>query len=227
VTLAKGGLVLRHVVVEHALSLDSRAAPLSAEEWQRAERYRHRRDRDRYMQTRIALRTLLGRIQGVEPANVVLKTGRFGKPELAGNHDDLMFNLSHCGDDSLIAITRGVPVGVDIEKDSAVVDPEVIAHHFFTPFERSLLQTAGPSARRRRFLGIWTAKEAYAKGLGLGFALDPTAFEVCPVAGGFRIVDSTQPESLWWVRSVRIGRSLVGALASPMPVPPIPRSYQL
>ncbi len=171
------------------------------------------------MQTRIALRTLLARIQGIDPAEVVLSTGPFGKPELAGDNDDLAFNLSHSGDHSLIAIARGVPVGVDIECNSASVDTEAIAHQFFTPGERSLFETAGAGGRRGRFLAIWTAKEAYAKGLGLGFALDPRAFEVLPVAGGFRILDSTRPEPQWWVRSLGLGGTLVGALASLMPMP--------
>jgi 4'-phosphopantetheinyl transferase len=219
VTLAVGGLHLGHVVIDHDLSPDPGAPPLTDKEWQRAARYRRRRDRDRYVQTRIALRTLLGRTQGIEPGEVVLTTGLFGKPELAGNYDELTFNLSHSGDDSLIAIARGFPVGVDIERDSTIVDTEAIARHFFTPGERSLLETASPGERRRRFLAIWTAKEAYAKGLGLGFALDPTAIEVRPVAGGFRVFDSTRPKSRWWVRSLRLGHMLVGALASPMPVP--------
>lgn len=94
-----------------------------------------------------------------------------------------------------------------------------IAGHFFTAGECQVLKAAGEAARQSCFLAIWTSKEAYAKGLGLGLTLDPTSFEMRPIPGGFRVFDASRPVQPWWVRSIRFGDTWIGAVATPYCVP--------
>jgi 4'-phosphopantetheinyl transferase len=55
-----------------------------------------------------------------------------------------------------------------------------IATRYFTPIESSALEALATPARVRRFVELWTLKEAYlkARGLGLSIPLDAIAFEV-------------------------------------------------
>ena len=66
------------------------------------------------------------------------------------------------------------PVGVDIEPSRAIEPPWSLLH----PNERKALETLTSEARPDAFLRLWTAKEAYLKALGLGFARDPTKIAI-------------------------------------------------
>ena len=213
--LTASGVTLHHIVIDQAVCIEADRAPLSHDERIKAGRFHHASDRNRYVQTRAALRRLIGRLQGIAPDAVAFSTGLHGKPKLASPWRDLSFNLSHAGDHALIAISNEGSVGVDIEQPSARIEMQSIAGHFFTVGERQVLDAAGEAARQSCFLAIWTAKEAYAKGLGLGLTLDPVSFEVRPAIGGFRVFDARHPVPPWWVRSIRFGDTLVGAVATP------------
>jgi phosphopantetheinyl transferase len=66
------------------------------------------------------------------------------------------------------------PIGVDIEPLREVEPPWSLLH----PNERETLETLTGAARMDAFLRLWTAKEAYLKALGVGFARDPTRIAI-------------------------------------------------
>ena len=129
-----------------------------------------------------AAHALLGRLLahygGLEHPPVIARTGR-GKPfapALAG----LDFNLSHARDHALIAVARGQPLGVDLER----IDRKLVAHdlarRFFSRHEADALDALPESQRATAFLRLWTCKEAVLKALGAGisFGLDRVAFDL-------------------------------------------------
>ena len=91
---------------------------LSADEWQRAERFHFERDRSRFIAGRSILRTILSRYLPLAPGQIEFCYGPHGKPALSGACGDqsLCFNLSHSADMALYAVTRDRQIGVDIEQ---------------------------------------------------------------------------------------------------------------
>ncbi len=78
-------------------------------------------------------------------------------------------DVAHSGALALIA-TAGFEVGVDVEAPRRIRDPVGLAARFFTPAEREHVERAPADRRERRFLELWTAKEAVLKATGRGLA---------------------------------------------------------
>lgn len=94
----------------------SPAEALPASERERAAGLHRQEARERWVAARWALRGVLGRYLGQEPAEIVLRLGERGKPMLAGDRESLRFNLSHSGQLALIAVASEREVGVDVQR---------------------------------------------------------------------------------------------------------------
>ena len=90
--------------------------------------------------------------------------GPHGKPRLDGDGAGIHFNLSHSGGLALIAVARGVEVGVDLEEIRPRPDLERVARRVFTEAEREAVALGGD----RAFYRHWVAKEAFVKATGRG-----------------------------------------------------------
>jgi 4'-phosphopantetheinyl transferase len=143
---------------------------LSAEERQRAERFRFERNRRMYVNTHAALRLLLARYLHASPAALVIVPDPNGRPVLAGS-TELHFNLSHSGALALIAISSLGPLGIDIEEVRDVPDYVDIARRYFARTEVDRLLQLPATERLGGFFVTWTRKEAYVKALGLGLSV--------------------------------------------------------
>jgi 4'-phosphopantetheinyl transferase len=126
-----------------------------------------------------ALLGLLSRYTGMEPAAIRLARSEKGKPYLPDS--DVFFNLSHTSNLALIAVARGVEVGVDVEAIQPRVDPEAIAGRFFHPAEREALEMTRSGAKLELFYRIWVRKEAFVKAVGGGLSMGLEQFSVHPV----------------------------------------------
>jgi len=169
---------------------------LTADEAQRAERYRFAGDRARFVATRGRLRILLGRYLGIAPSEIPLTYGPSGKPELATSdtRGRLHFNVSRSDDVALFAFALDRRVGVDVERVRPGVAAEPVVEHFFSPAEVAALRALPAASQAQAFFDGWTRKEAYVKatgrGIGDGFGDftvslrpdEPAAF--CPTASG-------------------------------------------
>ncbi len=142
---------------------------LSTQEAARADRFGTALLRARWIAGRATLRSLLGRATGLDPAELRLKRGIRGRPELDGEHG-IDFNVSHTGDTALIAICAdargGTRIGVDIERQARRVNADGLARKFLSARERAEMATLDTDARRERFLRLWTCKEAMSKATG-------------------------------------------------------------
>jgi len=148
------------------------AALLSPAELARAGRFGTAALRERWMAGRAALRTVLGRTLGIDPADVALRRGVRGRPELTGAAARVDFNVSHTRGVALVAIARELPgqarVGVDIEHRDREVGADRLARKFLTAAEQATLADLPPDLGRQRFLRYWTCKEAMSKATGDG-----------------------------------------------------------
>jgi 4'-phosphopantetheinyl transferase len=163
---------------------------LSDEERTRADRFLFPQHRDRFAVGRGVLRQVLGGCRRQAPESLRFEYGPQGKPSLAD--DDLRFNLSHAAGLALLALGRGVTLGVDVEDAERTVDHEGVGRRFFSPAEHEVLMALPEGQRRQGFFNAWTRKEAFikAKGGGLSIPLDSFAVTLRP----------GEPARLLWTR---------------------------
>ncbi len=188
----------------------SLGATLTADEHARAERYRFERDRRRYVVARAALRSILGRCLGLDPARVVFSYSAAGKPELdstaasvadgggqtvagasggtavrasASSSAALRFNVSHAHERALVAVGVGRRIGVDVEWIRPLEHLDGMARRFFAEGERDDLDSLSGAQRLEAFYTCWTRKEAYLKGTGEGIAAPLDRFRVALLPG--------------------------------------------
>lgn len=148
-------------------------ALLDNEELARAERFRFPHDRNRFIIGHGLLRETLGRYLGLSAKDLVLLRGEFGKPFLEGH--PIHFNLSDTKDAVLVALSHH-PIGADIETMNRHTDHVRVANHYFTPPEVASITEAADG--KRRFLELWTRKEAVLKACGVGLMDDLHSLEV-------------------------------------------------
>jgi 4'-phosphopantetheinyl transferase len=151
-------------------------ALLDRDETARAARFRHERDRSRYIVSHGILRTLLGRTIDRAPASLLFATNSHGK--LVLRQSNLCFNLSHSRHLALFAISRQLDVGCDVEFHDERFLAENIPEHFFSPAEIAELRALPQAEQLAAFFAGWTRKEAFVKARGLGLSLSLTSFDV-------------------------------------------------
>jgi len=178
---------------------------LSSEEKERAGRFRNQRQAQRFASARVALRHLLASYLHCDTRSVALGTAPGGKPRLEPVTDRwLCFNLSHSDEMALVGVSRGREIGVDLERLRDDVDLEGLVARVMSPPERRLLSRLPPKPRQAAFYRFWARKEAYLKGLGTGFQLEPRAVHVTG--------EGPAPDG-WVLHDLDVGPGYAAALA--------------
>lgn len=211
--------------------IDADLAVLDAQERARADRFRFERHRRWFIRSHAALRRELAGRLGTAPEAVVLATTARGKPVLDGTPAiALHFNLSHS--DALACIALGdAPLGIDVETwphrlmhDVAGVDE--LIDTTCTADEAALLRATPATERPRRFLQLWTRKEACLKAWGTGIGAVPldsvevgwSAGRIAPTAAITALLAAAAPPSLWL--TTRIEPDRIASLAVTTPTTP-------
>ena len=190
------------------------AATLTADEQERAGRFRFPEHQARFIAGRGLLRELLSGYLNRPAAALRFRRGLHGKPELAGEEAaaGLHFNLSHSGHRALYAVARR-EVGVDLEKLDRSADYAGIMARICGPQEQAAFQTLHPEQRQDAFFACWTRKEAIAKAIGSGFASGLPTLEVClPDSDRAKAHDPAGRE--WGVMNVSLEPGWAGAVAA-------------
>lgn len=197
-----------------AEDLSAHIAILEPAELERMHRFHFAPDRERYAVAHANLRRILGGYLHQPAQQISFRANRFGKPELAGEASSLNFSLSHSQSIALLAVTHGLPVGVDVE-EVRPVEPEVAAYHF-SASEFSHLSLLTGDAWLGGFYRCWTRKEAIlkAEGVGLHRALD--SFDVALLPGAPAELLGTRVPFLypWKLHDVSPAPGTFGALAT-------------
>lgn len=141
-------------------------AMLSAQERERATRFRNARDRTAYVLAHAGMRVLLARRRQCAPAALDIAQAAGGKPFLHDAHG-LHFNLSHSREHALFAIGPRA-LGVDIEAQTTLdALPDLLAQ-VATPAERAAILALPESEQQAAFFRLWVRKEALLKAIGSG-----------------------------------------------------------
>lgn len=147
---------------------------LDERERHRANTFRRGSDRALYVAAHVALRRLLGGYLRTPPKELAFTRadcprcgGPHGRPVLAGAGPGAPhFSLSHSRGAVLIGVARA-PVGVDVQR---MPGPEQVdlCRAALHPHEQAELSGRGAQDRPSFFARLWTRKEAYLKGTGVG-----------------------------------------------------------
>jgi 4'-phosphopantetheinyl transferase len=153
---------------------------LTADERERAERFKVAKARQQFVTARGLLRRVLGGCLGVPPLEVPITYTGAGKPVLRDDAAGVHFNVTHTDGLALLALARR-PVGVDVERLRTVFDPEGLVARFFSAAEREAYLALPAELRAAAFFRGWTCKEAVIKAGGLSVAyLDGFDVELHP-----------------------------------------------
>ncbi len=219
---SSGHVGVWHAAVTDVLADEARAARarawLTPDDRARYDRFRADDDRAMFLAGRVMARVLVGRALGVPPAAWAWREGPHGRPEIAGAHRPLSFNLAHSGGTVACAVRHGGEVGVDVEyRDRRALDPRLV-DRYCSPDETADIRRHGPDGWRDQFLKYWTLKEAYLKARGLGIALPlaDLSFSLEPDPVRLTCLNALSGESTDWTFVIRElpGRALLAAAAS-------------
>ncbi len=178
---------------------------LNPEERARSDRFRSADDARQWMATRAALRLALSGYTRVPPVELSFATRGRGKPFAAG-FTEVCFSASHTRGLALIAITRGVDIGVDVEQvDGDRVDLDA-ARLVLSEAEAASIDSAPLGQQSQAFFQAWTRKEAFAKATGEG--LTPRLPEIT-----LRIGRTTLGRNRLTLLDLDLGPGYAGAIA--------------
>ena len=163
----------------------SHVSVLDADERERRARFARDIDRDLFTLAAALVRTVAAARVGTSPEQLIVdrtcdRCGRpHGRPRLPGT--GLHVSISHSGQVVVVAITSVGPVGVDVERVTAI-DHAALVDDLCTPRERDRVQ------HRADFFRIWTRKESVLKATGEGLAVAPTEVEVSSACQAPRVL---------------------------------------
>jgi len=136
----------------------------------------------------------------VAPRDWQFAQGAGGRPELAPPFaaTGLHFNVAHSAGMVALAVGRVPLIGIDVEPFDRRV-PVHLAPRYFSEREVAALQALPPEEQPRRFLRLWTLKEAYLKAVGKGLSggLDSMTFTF-EAGGGIGFEHGGDPEADRW-----------------------------
>jgi 4'-phosphopantetheinyl transferase len=149
---------------------------LSADEQQRADRFKFDLHRHRFIAARGTLREILSRYLDKPAAAIQFSYQTHGKPCI--ENSAVHFNMSDSNNLALYAVTLNREIGVDIEYMRERTDVESVAMRFFSEQERQAFQALPADKKRHAFFFGWTCKEAFLKAMGSGLSFPLEDFSV-------------------------------------------------
>jgi 4'-phosphopantetheinyl transferase len=193
-----------HVWIVRLDQLPQAAVLLSADERERADRFHFQRDKNCFINSRAALRQILGSYLSKDPGTLEFTYNPHGKPHLPGT--PLQFNLSHSGELALIAITTASAIGVDVEliRDDLLI--AALADAILSDQELTAFREMSPAQQQSEFFRIWVIKEAYTKAIGKGLSIAPGSLEAHKLPA--RIVDTPRGYSAAIATPVRLPNTI-------------------
>jgi 4'-phosphopantetheinyl transferase len=148
-------------------------------------------DQVRFLTARVVAKAVTAQALGIEPDRVRLDStcpdcGRtHGKPRVVPPDDHPAgralpeLSISHSGDLVAVAITDGLPVGVDVEQERDVEVAD-LARMTLSPGEQDGFAAVPPADRDAAFFTIWSRKEALLKATGRGLSIPMTRVTLTP-----------------------------------------------
>ncbi|HVT97274.1 MAG TPA: 4'-phosphopantetheinyl transferase superfamily protein [Acidobacteriaceae bacterium] len=161
---------------------DDMRALLSADEHDRADRFRFPEHRNAFIAGRAVLRMVLGSYCGCAPEKLHFSYGEQQKPGVDEIESPLArtvsFNLSHSADELQIAVAAQGALGIDVEDPGREFDVDALIADCLMEDEARALTHLSSEQRKTAFIRYWVHKEAFLKCVGTGFSVSPKEIHV-------------------------------------------------
>ncbi|HLT33962.1 MAG TPA: 4'-phosphopantetheinyl transferase superfamily protein [Aquaticitalea sp.] len=203
---------------------------LTSVEAQRAQKYRHTHDRNRFITCRSLLKYLMAKETGLEVSQIHFEKNSSHKPYFPLDRS-IFFNIAHAGNYAIIAISK-YELGVDVEFMDPNFDFNEIISTVFNDKEIAFI--ANSKDKRYWFYKFWTRKEAIVKAVGKG--IDDELHKI-PVTEGNHCIPTSLLNSFETIKvfSFNLNADYIGALAITEDLPhfagfsfsPVPTSDEL
>ena len=188
---------------------------LTEEEQQREAQFKTSILKKHFSLSRSLLRLLLRRY--VHPIPVDFSYGKYGKPYLKYNPSCVQFNLSHSHNLTVYAITKDIPLGVDIEYITNDILTNELQEMIFSQDEKEKFCSLKKEQQNLAFFRAWTCKEAFLKATGVGLSRSlhdiEVAFSPSEQPGIVRIDGEVGQSKDWSVVVLDQNPGYLGALA--------------
>ncbi len=161
--------------IRHSPIIKTYASWLCPEEQTRLNNYKIKSRKRQFLVSRALVRSVLSRYDpGIMPGEWRFNSNEYGKPSISNvvcTSLNIGFNVSHAHNLCVIAVSNGNEIGVDCEylwnKSLNLRSYE----RFLTIAEFSKISSISKTDQYSSFIEIWTLKEAFLKGLGVGLIL--------------------------------------------------------
>lgn len=197
---------------------------LDKAERSKAQCFLHELDRRRYVVSHGKLRKILAGYLNQTPEKLVFDVQDSGKPSIKNvESHNIKFNLTHSGDNLVVAVNVGNEIGVDIEVWKDTMDYTAVIELCFADTERQAWTELSREQKQRFFYQLWTRKESFVKSVGIGLGLDLSQVVSAPDGAGRFIslpLGYGSPES-WRVIDLKLSEGLSGAVTVPVGCNPI------
>jgi 4'-phosphopantetheinyl transferase len=151
---------------------------LSESDQNRAQTFKNLQRRTEFIFSKAASRSLLSNYLGLAASSLNIVNSKDGKPSLGGSGRRISFNISHSGDNLLVAFSNQAEVGVDIERiDPNAMDGGTVKRSLH-PRELASFSGLRDDEKAPFFFERWTRKEAFLKMVGCGFAIEPSEMDL-------------------------------------------------
>lgn len=178
-------------------------AMLDGIERERHDAYRQTVDRARFLTGRVVAKAAAATALGIDPEAVAFDStcpdcGRpHGKPRVVAPEGFTgvlpELSISHSGNLVGVAMTPGVPVGIDVEQERDV-EIDGLVRMTLSAAELTVFATLPDADRDAAFFTYWSRKEAILKATGRGLAVGMTKLTVTPWTDPPRVLDSKASE---------------------------------
>ncbi len=126
----------------------------------------------KYINVRGILRIILAPYLNCMPQQIIIKTGKYGKPFVSDKSDEpVQFNLSHTGNEFAIVVSNCSEVGVDIEQCKKRKSLQALVEKCFSDQEANYWNALPEEQKTGMFFRFWVRKEAFVKAVGRGIGL--------------------------------------------------------
>ncbi|MCI5044041.1 MAG: 4'-phosphopantetheinyl transferase superfamily protein [Aquisalinus sp.] len=178
----------------------------------RAQKYRFREHRHRFILRRAFQRIVLAAYADAEPDQLVYGLDHPEKPMLA-DYPDLQFSAANSGQTGLLSVSRS-PVGIDLEASAEQPALKLVARDNFTRFEQQRLAGLSGKEWLAGFTKLWTQKEAILKLLGTGLSMSPLELTVAINEATATWTDTERGVDQWHIQTFKTHNQLIATIAS-------------
>ena len=177
------------------------ALVLSSDDRAHVSRFRFERDQNLAQASRALQRFALSACAPVVASAWQFAADDHGKPFIVSPTiaPALFFSVANTMGLVACVVSREREVGIDVESVRSDV-PFGVVERCWSTEERAAFDGLAPADQRRRFVEIWTAKEAYTKARGLGLSIDLRHVEILfsDLLPRLRLDPSLQDDAAAW-----------------------------